>query len=74
MNTLFQIFMSGIFATGVSVTLTLLYYFICYIMIEYFKYNYNNENYWVFFHCYIVLILSWIFSFGYFATVLGDKL
>jgi hypothetical protein len=74
MNTLLKILMSGIFATGVSVILMVLYWFACYILIEHFKYNYGNENYWVFSHCFVILILSWILSFGYFAATIGDKL
>lgn len=74
MNILFKILMSGIFATGVSVILMVLYWFVCYILIEHLKYNYGNENYWVFSHCFVILILSWIISFGYFAATIGDKL
>lgn len=74
MNILLKILMSGIFATGLSVILTLLYYLVCFIAIEYFNYRYGQENYWVLSHCFIILIFSWIFSFGYFAIMIGDKL
>lgn len=74
MNTLFKILMGGIFATGFSVILMILYWLICYILIEYFGYNYGNENYWVLSHCFIVLVVSWILSFGYFTVIIGDIL
>ena len=74
MNTFLKILMSGIFATGVSVILMWLYWVGCYILIEHFKYNYGNENYWVFSHCFIVLTVSWVLSFGLFAATIGDNL
>ena len=64
MNSLLKILVAGMFATGFSVTLMILYYAGCYVLIEHFKYRYGQENYWVFSHCFIVLTTSWIISFA----------
>lgn len=74
MNPLLKMLISGILATSVSVPITVLYYYACYVLVMYFKYNYGNENYWVFSHCFVILILSWILSFGYFTSTIGDNL
>ena len=74
MNPLLKMLISGILATSVAIILTFIYYYACYILVMYFKYNYGNDNYWVFGHCFLLLIISWIFSFGFFASTIGDSL
>lgn len=73
MNPLLKMLISGILATKVSIILTGLYYGVCHILVHYFKYNYGNENYWIFSHCFVLLIASWILSFGFFASTIGDN-
>jgi hypothetical protein len=68
MNTILKMLTSAVLATGFSVVLMLLYYSVGYVLVTYFKYNYGKENYWVFSHCFAILVLSWILSFGYFAA------
>lgn len=74
MNPFLKMVISGILATSVSVILTMIYYYVCYIVVMYLKYNYGNDNYWVFSHCFVLLIVSWILSFGFFAATIGDNL
>lgn len=74
MNPLLKMLISGILATSISISITILYYYACYVLVTYLKYNYGNENYWVFSHCFVILIISWILSFGYFASTIGDNL
>jgi len=73
MNPLLKMLISASIATNISILLTILYYSACHILVVYFKYNYGNDNYWVFSHCFVLLIISWIFSFGFFIATIGDN-
>lgn len=73
MNTLLKMLISGLLATSVSIMVTILYYIACCTLVTDFKYNYGNENYWIFSHCFVLLIISWILSFGYFAATIGNE-
>lgn len=73
MNPLLKMLISGSLATSVSILVTMLYYMACYVLVMDFKYNYGNDNYWVFSHCFVLLIVSWILSFGFFAATIGDN-
>lgn len=70
MNPFLKLLLSGIYSTGLSLILMICYWFVCYVLIEHFKYRYRQENYWVLAHCFVVFIISWVLSFGYFAATI----
>jgi hypothetical protein len=80
MNTLYILFTSFVAATTTSLAISLLYMKCCDILVHYFKYNYGNENYWIFspinivIHSFILFILSWIISFGLYIIFLERNL
>lgn len=74
MNTLFTLLTSFMAATTTSCIISLLYMKCCDILVNYFKYNYGNENYWMLSHGFIVFILSWIISFGLYIVFLERNL
>jgi hypothetical protein len=80
MNTLFTLLTAVALATPTSLAISLLYMKCCDILVNYFKYSYGNENYWIFspinivIHSFILFILSWIISFGLYIIFLERNL
>jgi len=55
-------------ATGLSIVLSLILFSIFYFIVHTLKYNYGNENYWVFSYTFVFSIFVWIISFGIFCS------
>jgi hypothetical protein len=74
MNTLFTLLTAAALATPTSFITSLFYILCCHILVNYFKYNYGNENYWMFSYGLIVFIISWIISFGLYIIFLEREI
>ena len=74
MNSLFNLFLAAALATPTSMIISFLYFMGCSTLVNYFKYNYGNENYWIFSHTFVILVISWIISFGLYIIFLEREL
>jgi len=74
MNSLFNLLLAASLAFPTSIIISFLYYMGCAIVVNCFKYNYGNENYWIFSHAVVILVISWIISFGLYIIFLEREL
>lgn len=65
-NFITKLIISFVFSTSISILSSFLYLYIGYLIVDYFKLNYNkNGSYWVINLVIVLTIATWIFSFFY---------